>query len=188
MSSAEWRPFWCGLNLLLAATNDPASVTRITYGTIASAAVTCRYQPGSIIFGCNPYWRHQMETFSVLLDFCAGNSPVTGEFPAQRPVTRSFDVFFDLHPNKRLSKQPWGWWLEKPSSQLWPHCNDYPLHRPCVDDVMTRKRFPHYWPFMREFPATGGFPSKRGSIPCCEQTVQECVSSFRCLNAHGITL
>ena len=35
----------------------------------------------------------------------------SGEFPAQRPVTRSFDVFFDLRPNKRLSKQPWGWWL-----------------------------------------------------------------------------
>ena len=38
-----------------------------------------------------------METFSALLAFCAGNSPVTGEFPLQRPVTRSFDVFFDLH-------------------------------------------------------------------------------------------
>ena len=37
-----------------------------------------------------------METFSALLDLCAGNSPVTGEFPAQRLVTRSFDVFFDL--------------------------------------------------------------------------------------------
>ena len=45
-----------------------------------------------------------METFSALLAICAGNSPVTGEFPAQRPVTRSFDVFFDLHLNKRLSK------------------------------------------------------------------------------------
>ena len=42
------------------------------------------------------WWRHQMETFSALLDLCAGNSPVTGEFPAQRPVMRSFDVFFDL--------------------------------------------------------------------------------------------
>ena len=39
-----------------------------------------------------PWWRHQMETFSALLVLCAGNSPVTGEFPAQRPVTRSFDV------------------------------------------------------------------------------------------------
>ena len=41
-------------------------------------------------------WRHQMKTFSPLLAICAGNSPVPGEFPAQRPVTRSFDVFFDL--------------------------------------------------------------------------------------------
>ena len=31
------------------------------------------------------------------------------EFPAQRPVTRSFDVFFDLRPNERLSKQSWSW-------------------------------------------------------------------------------
>ena len=38
-----------------------------------------------------PWWRPQMETFSALLVICAGNSPVTGEFPAQRPVTRSFD-------------------------------------------------------------------------------------------------
>ena len=40
-----------------------------------------------------------METFSTLLAFCVGNSPVTGEFPAQRPVTRSFDVSFDLRLN-----------------------------------------------------------------------------------------
>ena len=42
--------------------------------------------------------------FSALLAFCAGNSPVTGEFPTQRPVTRSFDICLDLHLNKRLSK------------------------------------------------------------------------------------
>ena len=46
-----------------------------------------------------------METFSALLALCAGNSPVTGEFPSQRPVTRSFDVFFDLGLNKGLSTQ-----------------------------------------------------------------------------------
>ena len=45
-----------------------------------------------------------METFSTLLVIRAENSPATGEFPVQRPVTRSFDVFFDLRPNKRLSK------------------------------------------------------------------------------------
>ena len=44
-----------------------------------------------------------METFSALLAICAWNSSVAGEFPAQRPVTRSFDVFFDLRLNKRLS-------------------------------------------------------------------------------------
>ena len=51
------------------------------------------------------WWRHQMEAFSALLAICAGNSPVPGEFPTQRPVTRIFDVFFDLRLNKRLSKQ-----------------------------------------------------------------------------------
>ena len=52
-----------------------------------------------------PLWRHQMATFSALVALSAGNSPVTGEFPSQRPVTRSFDVFFDLRLNERLSKQ-----------------------------------------------------------------------------------
>ena len=47
-----------------------------------------------------------------------------GEFPTQRPVTRSFDVFFDLRLNKRWSKQPWGWWFETPSWSLWRQCND----------------------------------------------------------------
>ena len=42
-------------------------------------------------------------TSSALLVICAGSSPVTAEFPAQKPVTRSFDVFFDLRLNKRLS-------------------------------------------------------------------------------------
>ena len=72
----------------------------------------------------NTWWRHQMETFSALLAICAGNSPVPGEFPTQRPVTRSFDVFFDLRLNKRLSKQSWGWWFETPSLSLWRHGND----------------------------------------------------------------
>ena len=74
-------------------------------------------------FWTTSWWRHQMETFSVLLAICAENSPVPGEFPAQRPVTRSFDVFFDLHPNKRLSKEWWGWWFETPSCPLWRHRN-----------------------------------------------------------------
>ena len=73
------------------------------------------------VFGCT--WCHQMETFSALLAPCAGNSPVTGEFPAQRPVTRSFDVFFDLRLNKWLSKQLRHRWFEKPSHSSWRHCS-----------------------------------------------------------------
>ena len=70
------------------------------------------------------WWRHQMETFFVPLALCVGNSPVNGEFPSQRPVTRSFDVFFDLRPNKQLSKRSWGWWFEMLSRPFWRHCND----------------------------------------------------------------
>ena len=67
--------------------------------------------------------------FRVTGPLC-GNSPVTGEFPSQRPVMRSFDVFFDLCLNKRLSKQSWGWWLTMTSRSLWRRCN--------ADDIMTQ--------------------------------------------------
>ena len=69
------------------------------------------------------WWRHQMETFSALLAICAGNSPVPGKFPAQSPVTRSFDVSFNLCLNKRLGKQSWGWWFKTQSHPLWRQCN-----------------------------------------------------------------
>ena len=67
--------------------------------------------------------RYQMETFSTLLALCVGNSPVTGEFPAQRLVTWNFDVFFDLCLNKRFCKQSRRWWFETPLHSLWRHCN-----------------------------------------------------------------
>ena len=67
------------------------------------------------------WWRHQMETFSALLAICTGNSPVSGEFPSQRPVTPGFDVFFDLDLNKRLSKQSKRWWFETQYCSLWRH-------------------------------------------------------------------
>ena len=77
-------------------------------------------------------------TFSVKLMMTSSNGkfrftgPLCGEFtghrriPLKRPVTWSFDVFFDLRLNKRLSKQPWGWWFETPSRSLWRH---YDLYR-----------------------------------------------------------
>ena len=49
---------------------------------------------------------------------------VPGEFPTQRPVTRSLDVFFDLRLNKRLSKQSWGWWFVTLSRLFWRQCNE----------------------------------------------------------------
>ena len=63
----------------------------------------------------------------VLLAICAGNSQVPCYFPAQRPVTRSSDVFFDLGLNTRLSEQSQGWWFETPSRPLWRQCNDFPF-------------------------------------------------------------
>ena len=66
-----------------------------------------------------------METLFRITGHLCGNSPVTGDFPAQRPVTQSFDVFFDLRLNKRLSKLPWGWWFETPSRPLLRHCNAF---------------------------------------------------------------
>ena len=66
------------------------------------------------------WWRHQMETFSVLLALCVRirRSPVNSPHKG-----RSFNVFFDLRLNKRLNKQSWGWWFETPSRLLWRHHN-----------------------------------------------------------------
>ena len=87
-------------------------------------------------------WRHRMEAFFVLLDLCYGNPSVTGECPSKRPVTRCFDVFFDLHLNKRLSKQSRRRWFETPVRSLWRQCNDilnywsHDMNRPLYVMVM----------------------------------------------------
>ena len=69
------------------------------------------------------WWRHQVDTFPALLARCAGNSPVTGEFPPQRLLTRSLDASFDLRLNKRLCKHSICRWSETPSRSLYRHCN-----------------------------------------------------------------
>ena len=83
-------------------------------------------------------WRHEMEICSALLALCSGNSQVTGEFPSQRPVTQSFDVFFDLRPTKRLSKQSRRRWFETPSCSLWRHCNVVPNSDPGSRGIFRR--------------------------------------------------
>ena len=80
--------------------------------------------------------------FRVTGHLC-GNSPVPGEFPAQRPVTRSFGVLFDLRLNKRLSKQSRGWWFETLSRPLWCHCNVrrmFPCHNIAMSNKVVRSR------------------------------------------------
>ena len=70
------------------------------------------------------WWSHQMEISSALLVLCKGNhqSPVDPCPPPQRPVTRNFDVLFDLRIKRRLSKQSKRWWIETPFRSLWRHC------------------------------------------------------------------
>ena len=79
------------------------------------------------------WWRHQMETFSALLAICAKNSPVTCEFPAKRPVTRSFSLicaWMNIHEAGDLRRHRahydvivmsvtslW-WWGDR----TWPSC------------------------------------------------------------------
>ena len=131
--------FWCKRKLrtvfIIFSLNVAKSVPKKDYGYCNSliAATTIDVdikliQDSVSIYDKTSYyilawWRHQMKTFSALLAICAGNSPVTDEFLAQRPVTRSFDVFFDLRLNIPLSKQWWGWWFETVSRPLWRHCN-----------------------------------------------------------------
>ena len=69
------------------------------------------------------WWRHQTETFSALLVLCAGKFTGYQWIPSHTPLTRSFDVFFDLRLNNRSSKQSWCRWFETPSCSLWRHCN-----------------------------------------------------------------
>ena len=70
---------------------------------------------GLFKLAASSWWRHQI--FRV-------TGPLCGQFPTKRPVTRSFDVFFDLRLIKRLSK-PRDWWFDMLSRPLWRHCHGY---------------------------------------------------------------
>ena len=101
---------------------------------------------------CSTCWLKEMSKFvmmDVMIDvikwkkirvtgLMCGNSPVTGEFPSQRPVTRNFNIFFDLRPNKRLSKRSGRRWFETPSCWLWCRCNaiSYLSHSPSLKSQM----------------------------------------------------
>ena len=113
------------------------------YGYISilkSTLISEKFKPGIRLADncCQPIRSHIMKSLLINMDFMmtssngnifrvtgplCGEFTVPGEFPTQRPVTRSFDVFFDMRLNKRLSKQPWDWWFETPSWSSWRQCN-----------------------------------------------------------------
>ena len=114
--------------------------------------------PAQLYFYWVIWWRHQMETFSALLAICAENSPVTGEFPAQRPMTQNFDVLFDLRLNKRLRKQSWGWWFETPSRPLW-RCRNVFTRAYTHSAIIRNSRyviFAHILQFYDKYPVVNG--------------------------------
>ena len=61
--------------------------------------------------------------FRIISPSYEENQPITGEFPSQMSVTRSFDICFDVRLNKRLSKPSICWWSETPWQSSWRHCN-----------------------------------------------------------------
>ena len=71
----------------------------------------------------NDFFIRFVETIREHGDLYEWKSPVTGEFPSQRPVTRNLDVFFHLRLNKRLTQQLRRQWFETPPWSLWRHCN-----------------------------------------------------------------
>ena len=113
----------------------------------------------------------------MLLALCAGNSLVTGEFPPQRPVTWSFDVFFDLHLNKQLSKQLWGWWFEMQACSLWRHCLFFLIHQALPSltrsNLVDEEEEDDQSLLVRDY-----FPLERISVSCCVSFIlsELCVS------------
>ena len=103
VSHAElWCSFWCTHEHTVEQTVELSVVWDVVALVVAQLWITAIWPP--MFQQKYWWWRHQMEAFSAILALCAGNSPVTRDFPSQRPVTRSFDAFFDLRLNKRLSK------------------------------------------------------------------------------------
>ena len=137
------QPHSCLLNRLFGRRAKKTSKLRVTGLCVGNSPGTGEFpaQMASNAENVSIWWRHHDIAMSVRFIFIysnhpfimmmssngnifrvtglgAGNSPVTGEFPSQRVLTRSIGVFFDLRLNKRLSQQSWGWWFETPSHSL----------------------------------------------------------------------
>ena len=98
--------------------------------------LTCLIQLYSFhfFFMLNAVFRNLSDKTCYMMTSSNGNffrvtSHLCGEFTGHRgtPLTNAsdaeLDVFFDLHLNKRLSKQSRRRWFENPSRSSWRHCN-----------------------------------------------------------------
>ena len=107
----------------------------------------------------NSWWRHQMETFSALLALCAGNSPVTGEFPAQSPVTRSFDVSL-------ICASIHGWANNRKAGNLRCHRAHYDVTVSSADCTFRHASFPRILDFQQVFANNTTFSKRLSRLQC----------------------
>ena len=77
-----------------------------------------------VVFSVVSWWRHQMETFFVLLAICAGIHRSAVNYPHEGLWRGALMFSLICALNKQLSKQSRGWWFEMSSRSLWRHCND----------------------------------------------------------------
>ena len=158
-----------------------------------------------IVFGCGSVTIHFMMTSSNGNIFRV-TGHLCGEFTGhrwiprtQRTVTRSFDGFFDLRQNKRLSKQWWGWWFETPSHPLWRHCNILFIsfllaHGPCIASMLgtdnttnkARENQVHiYWDIVHcTFQM---FTMSCQYMPCFASSSWECLVTMMSHEGHGVS-
>ena len=95
----------------------------MSWYVLLSDGKSIRKPNGGYTLLCNPMMMSSNGNIFCVTGPLCGEFTGPGEFPTQRPVTRSFDVFFDLGLNKRLNKHSWGWWFEMLSWSLWRHHN-----------------------------------------------------------------
>ena len=131
MTGVSTAELWGHLPNINAISSYPLFVYTQTTSKITDRLKSVRWLPPLF---CSSYESYFSATFHMMTSSNGNIFRVTGplcgeftgpgEFPTQRPVTRSFDVFLDLRLNKRLSKQPRGWWFKTQSWSLWRHCNE----------------------------------------------------------------
>ena len=126
--SSGWQP-WYWLETLKLVFNVSSGYQGCHPDDLSVSVYSCSTSGEPAIYALVPcfimaiFKMTSSETFSALLALCEGNPPVTGGFPLQRPVWRRFHVFFDLHMNKRRSKQSRRRWFGTPLCLLWRQYN-----------------------------------------------------------------